>query len=186
MRIEKVYYWLIILTISLLPAIAFSEFSSSGPWLVFDLGMPHNLRVNYAGVDFQVEVSADGGERFEQAFRRIYAGTAWLPCAVDLSRFGGKEVILRVLADPVYGQAAGNMIHWGSPRITAGALKAWEPYGGRRSELDLRKLFGEAEVYLLTAEGEKKPAKRGKDGLGYEVPGTYYGSISSAGIMAVA
>ena len=84
---------------------------SSGPWLVFDLGMPHNVRVVYAGVDFQIEISTDGGESFETVFHKIYSGQAWLPCAVNLSPYNGQEVVLRALVDPVYGQGSDLFYH---------------------------------------------------------------------------
>ena len=100
--------------------------SDPGPWLIFDVAKSVYATENQGG-NFVVEIR-HGGER-EIVYRTVWGAEAgvWLPQAVNLGRFAGQKVQVRLQTIAAYAFSAACFLVWGRPRIVTGALDAPTP-----------------------------------------------------------
>ncbi|MBI5395602.1 MAG: hypothetical protein HZA91_09935, partial [Verrucomicrobia bacterium] len=78
------------------------------------------------GVDFRVQVST--GDEFDELFARFSAAKHWEPARVDLSKYAGCEVTLRLVAGPgPKHNTSCDSSFWAEPTVWVGAPVVEEP-----------------------------------------------------------
>ncbi len=94
------------------------------------------------GVDFRVYVRPEGGE-FEEVFRRFTAAKRWEKAEVDLTRFAGRRITLRLWQGPgPRNDTTCDQAWWGEPTLLSG--RAVERMGeeddfARRAEIAVKR-----------------------------------------------
>ena len=136
------------------------------PWLVFDyslgMGMGSGYK-NVGGARFEVQIS-DGGP-----FTRIWSAeydrvNRWSPYAIDLSKYRGKNVKIRLLTEQIENRICQDMPFWGNPRIVTGNPLAKTP---PKEILNLAMTPPERAGGLL-ADGTFVPLDEKAQSFGYE------------------
>ncbi len=158
------------LALLLSAVVAFAELAADpGPWLVFDISKSVYSTANQGG-NFVVEVAhADGREIVYRAVWGAEAGV-WLPQAVNLSRYAGKTVKLRLQTIAAYHFSAACFLFWGRPRLVVGALAG--PLPPREIE-DLTEEFrcGAKGTHYLVDPENSAPLKTDQ----YDLSNGYFG-----------
>ncbi|MBC7287754.1 MAG: hypothetical protein H5T86_06860, partial [Armatimonadetes bacterium] len=88
------------------------------------------------GVDFRIYVAPAGSEQFEQVFQRFTDSKRWELAEVDLSRYAGRQIVLRLWQGPgPKNDTTCDMAYWGEPTLLVGQAK---PGADARTGADLR------------------------------------------------
>jgi len=91
-----------------------------GPYLVFDIGFDNSKMLN-GGAAFSVEIENKGEK--DLVYNAIWDEQIWLPQAVNLAKYSGQEVKIRLRTIAPYFFSAGCWPFWGWPRIVIGPLQ---------------------------------------------------------------
>jgi hypothetical protein len=106
--------------------------ASPGPWLLFDISLGRGMGVGYANLTggyFEVLAGPVDGE-LETLFRAEHDQLdRWYPVAVDLRRWAGRKVRVRLLTRHIDGRICQDYMFWGDPRIAVGPLTAGDGPG---------------------------------------------------------
>jgi hypothetical protein len=105
---------------------ATSPAADPGPWLVFDIAKSIYATENQGG-NFVIEVVNPAGR--ETVYRAVWGAESglWLPQAVNMSRFAGERVKLRLQTIAAYYYSAACFLYWGRPHVVVGALEGSAP-----------------------------------------------------------
>ena len=136
------------------------------PWLVFDYSLGMGMGTGYknvGGARFEVQIS-DGGP-----FTRLWSAeydrvNRWSPYAIDLSKYRGKNVKIRLLTEQIENRICQDMPFWGNPRIVTGNPLAKTP---PKEILNLAMTPPERAGGLL-ADGTFVPLDEKAQSFGYE------------------
>lgn len=143
--------------------------SDPGPWLVFDIAKSVYATANQGG-NFVVEVVHAGGR--DIVYRAVWGAEAgiWLPQAVNLSRYAGQMVRLRLQTIAAYHFPSACFLFWGRPRLVVGALDGASP---PLAVEDLAEEFGLGTkgTHYLVDPDHSAPLKTDQ----YDLSGGYYG-----------
>ena len=136
------------------------ESSSKGLWLIFDIGIRDKANTN--GVIFKVETIYEGEKR--TVFMEDWTKCEWKHCAVDLTKFRGKSILLRFLTD-AKGDACCDWACWGDPRIVIGEKPSGFLEGRVLSEdykviYEFCEMAGEVNAGIIIS-GKKEPIGKG-------------------------
>lgn len=99
--------------------------SDPGPWLIFDIA--NSAHTANLGGNFVVEVKC--AAKREIVYRTVWGAQqgVWLPQAVNLKAYAGRDVKLRLQTIAAYYYSNACFLLWGRPRIVVGPLDASAP-----------------------------------------------------------
>jgi hypothetical protein len=135
------------------------------PVLQFSTAMRDLDPENYSGDGVVFIVLVKEGEDFQPIFSRFSKSNVWEPASVDLSKYSGKEIMLRVLTSPGAGlDTTCDQSYWGgltiypsppaSPKVSGPGSFSIDLGGGRKAALEVGK-HGLCDARIELSDGGK-------------------------------
>lgn len=97
------------------------------PWVRFDVALGQGIGIFYTkvnGVKFRVETALEDGG-FEPLWSMTWGKlNQWYPMAVDLSKYAGKKIRIRLISEHIENRLCQDYPFWGDPRIGIGDMSS--------------------------------------------------------------